>query len=187
MDPGLEGVAVTESNAVEVQLTENAQVITYTVTDMDGLEAKAFVRVPGDQLRPHIKPGLDPLKAFSGEPLTIDLADYVVVREGHKPRITVEESVKALEGKVEITDKDTLVYTSAEDYAGAASVSMYSMRSAGWSASTGRYAAPDFSTATCATIMSIDLGIASATTCSGPAPCAVSRCASRFALASSSP
>ncbi|PUB25947.1 fibronectin type III domain protein [Promicromonospora sp. AC04] len=123
VDPGLEGVAVTESNAIEVQLTENAQVITYTVTDMDGLEAKAFVRVPGDQLRPHIKPGLDPLKAFSGEPLTIDLADYVVVREGRVPRITEDNTVKALEGKVEITDNDTLVYTSAEDYAGAASVS----------------------------------------------------------------
>ena len=51
---------------------------------MDGLEAKAFVRVPGDQSRPHVKPGLGPLKATSGEPLTIDLADYVVVREGHE-------------------------------------------------------------------------------------------------------
>ncbi|MFD6138765.1 Ig-like domain-containing protein [Promicromonospora sp. NPDC060271] len=123
VDPGLQGVTVTESNAIEVELTKDARVITYTVTDMDGLEAKAFVRVPGNQARPHIKPGLDPLKAFSGDPLTIELGDYVVVREGHKPRITKDSTVKAVAGKVAMTDHDTLVYTSAEDYAGAASVS----------------------------------------------------------------
>jgi hypothetical protein len=120
---GLEGVTVTDSKELEVQLTGGARVITYTVTDMDGLEAKAFVRVPGDQSRPHIKPGLEPLKATSGEPLTIELADYVVVREDRVPRITTEETVKALEGSFDVTDEDTIVYTSAKDYAGAASVS----------------------------------------------------------------
>jgi hypothetical protein len=123
VDENLEGVTVTESGAVEVQLTESARVITYTVTDMDDLEAKAFIRVPGDQSRPHLKPGLDPLKATSGEPLTIELADYVVVREDRRPRITTEDTVKAVEGSVSATDEYTVVYTSVEDYAGAASVS----------------------------------------------------------------
>jgi hypothetical protein len=123
VDDSLEGVRVTESSSLEVQLTESARVITYTVTDMDGLEAKAFVRVPGDQSRPHVKPGQGPLKATSGEPLTIDLAKYVVVREDREPRITEEDTVKAVEGTVSVTDHDTVVYTSAEDYAGAASVS----------------------------------------------------------------
>jgi hypothetical protein len=123
VDPSLEGVQVTEKGSLEVQLTESTQVITYTVKDMDGLEAKAFVRVPGDQSRPHLKPGLEPLKATSGEPLTIDLADYVVVREDHKVRITQEDTVKGLEGKAQATDADTIVYTSGADYAGAASVS----------------------------------------------------------------
>ena len=123
VDESLEGVRVTEENQLEVQLTESARVITYTVTDMDGLEAKAFVRVPGDQSRPHVKPGQGPLKATSGEPLTIDLAEYVVVREDRKPRITEENTVKAVEGTVSVTDHDTVVYTSTEDYAGAASVS----------------------------------------------------------------
>ncbi|MFD2026647.1 Ig-like domain-containing protein [Promicromonospora aerolata] len=123
VDESLDGVRVTEENQLEVQLTESARVITYTVTDMDGLEAKAFVRVPGDQSRPHVKPGQGPLKATSGEPLTIDLAEYVVVREDRKPRITEENTVKAVEGTVSVTDHDTVVYTSTEDYAGAASVS----------------------------------------------------------------
>ncbi|MFI2486174.1 Ig-like domain-containing protein [Promicromonospora kroppenstedtii] len=123
VDPGLEGVTLTEENGIKVELTQDPQVITYTVKDMDGLEAKAFVRVPGDLARPHVKPGLEPLKAFSGEPLTIDLADYVVVRDGREPRITEERTVKALEGKADVEDHDTIVYTSARDYAGAASVS----------------------------------------------------------------
>ncbi|WP_423462460.1 Ig-like domain-containing protein [Promicromonospora sp. MS192] len=122
VDEGLEGVRVTDEKQLEIQLTESAQVITYTVTDMDGLEAKAFVRVPGDQSRPHVKPGLEPLKATTGEPLTIDLAEYVVVREDREPRITEEKTVKALEGSVSVEDYDTVVYTSAKDYAGAASV-----------------------------------------------------------------
>jgi hypothetical protein len=123
VDPSLEGVRVTEEGSLEVQLTARTQVITYTVTDMDGLEAKAFVRVPGDQARPHLKPGLEPLKATSGEPLTIELADYVVVREDHKARITEGETVKGIEGQAQAPDKDTIIYTSAADYAGAASVS----------------------------------------------------------------
>ncbi|MFD6138585.1 Ig-like domain-containing protein [Promicromonospora sp. NPDC060271] len=123
VDEGLEGVTVTGSKAVKVQLTAKARVITYTVTDMDGQSAKAFVRVPGNQSRPHVKPGLDPLKATSGEPLTIDLADYVVVREDHEPRITTQRTVKAVEGDVSVTDENTVVYTSGDDYAGPASVS----------------------------------------------------------------
>ncbi|MFD7026050.1 Ig-like domain-containing protein [Promicromonospora sukumoe] len=123
VDPDLTGVTVTESNGIRVELTQDAQVITYTVTDMDGKEAKAFVRVPGDQARPHVRPGLEPLKATSGEPLTIDLAEYVVVRDGREPRITEEKSVKALEGSADVADHDTIVYTSEKDYAGAATVS----------------------------------------------------------------
>ncbi|WP_277208401.1 Ig-like domain-containing protein [Isoptericola croceus] len=123
VDEELDGVEVTEDGHVTVALTADARVITYTVTDIDGLQAKAFVRVPGDQARPYLQPGLDPLQATSGEPLTIDLEEYVVVREGREPRITEEKTVQAAQGSVAVEDHDTLVYTSAEDYAGAASVS----------------------------------------------------------------
>ncbi|MEV0951289.1 Ig-like domain-containing protein [Promicromonospora sp. NPDC050249] len=123
VDPALEGVTVTDDGAVRVQLTQDARVITYTVTDMDDLEAKAFVRVPGNQMRPHVKPGQGALKATSGEPLTIDIAEHVVVRDGREPLITEDKAVKALEGRSVVKDKDTIVYTSTEDYAGPASVS----------------------------------------------------------------
>ena len=68
------------------------------------------------------------------------------------------------------------VVTSAR---GAASASMYRVRSAGRFSSTGRYAAPATITASSVTIMSTERGTATATTSSGPTPRAISRWASR--------
>ncbi|NOV96168.1 Ig-like domain-containing protein [Isoptericola halotolerans] len=124
VEDDLEGVRVTEDQQVEVQLTPQPQVIVYTITDVDELEAKAFVRVPGNQSRPYLTPGLEPLQAVSGEPLPIELTEYVVVRDERTPRITEESSATATDGGVEVTDHETLVYTSHEDYAGPASVSV---------------------------------------------------------------
>jgi hypothetical protein len=120
---GTEGVTVGQDGQVTVELAPAARVIAYTVTDMDGLEAKAFVRVPGDQSRPYLKPGLDPLQATSGEPLAVELGELVVVREGRAPRITTESTVGAAEGNATVTGKDTIEFVSGKDFAGAASVS----------------------------------------------------------------
>ena len=54
--------------------------------------------------------------------------------------------------------------------AGRASASMKPIRSAGYSGSTGRYAAPVLATPSTAATISADRGTAIATTCSGPAP-----------------
>ncbi|GAB3159878.1 Ig-like domain-containing protein [Myceligenerans halotolerans] len=112
-----------EDGRITIPMAPDLQIITYTVTDMDGLESSAFVRVPGDALTPHLKPGMDPLEAFSGEPLEIDLNEHVVVEEGRKPRITEESTASAVEGSVDVTDLTSLTYLSEEDYIGPASVS----------------------------------------------------------------
>ncbi|GAA1850026.1 Ig-like domain-containing protein [Myceligenerans crystallogenes] len=117
------GATLTEDGRIEIAVTGKLQVITYTVTDLDGQESSAFVRVPGDLLTPHLKPGLDPLKAISGEPLAIDLTKYVVVEEGREPRITEESTVSAVEGSVLVTGRTGLEYTSEKAYVGPASVS----------------------------------------------------------------
>ena len=124
VDGAPEGVTVREDGQIQIALTPQAQVVTYTVTDVDGLQAKAFVRVPGDQSRPYVKPGVTPLEAVSGEPLTIELDDVVVVREGREPRITEEKTVDATEGTVEVQDADTVEFTSTKDFAGTAAVSL---------------------------------------------------------------
>ena len=63
--------------------------IVYTVTDADGLSSSAVVSVPGLQ---HNQPTIDttkvPVKVRAGEDVTLDISDYVIVREGRSPRIT---------------------------------------------------------------------------------------------------
>ncbi|WP_240643830.1 Ig-like domain-containing protein [Antribacter gilvus] len=116
---------VSETGEVVVELTDAPQVIEYTVTDMDDLQAKAFLRIPGDPSRmgPHLRADLQPLEAISGVPLDIDLTQYVEVAEGRTPRITEESKVKTADGTVSVTGPATMVYTSREDFAGGTAIS----------------------------------------------------------------
>ncbi|WP_425358519.1 Ig-like domain-containing protein [Xylanimonas cellulosilytica] len=137
-----------DETVVEVRLTAQRQVITYTVTDQDGLQGKAFLLVPAgktpelaDELReedeeltedqaeltgpaPMLKANFSPLEVKSGEPLTVDVADAVVVAEGGAARIADPATAKAVAGSVVVQDERRLVYTSAEDYVGPAAVSV---------------------------------------------------------------
>ena len=114
---------VTSDGELTVTLTEERQVITYRVTDVDGQEAKAFVVVPGMQAtRPILKPGQAPLEVLSGESLPIDITEHVLVVEGRTPRLTTSDQVKAVEGKVDVADETTMTYTPAEGYTGPAAV-----------------------------------------------------------------
>jgi len=117
-----DGVTLGEGGEVTVALTEEPQVFTYTVTDMDGLTAKAFLRVPRDGSLPHLRQPVKALKTFAGETLEIDIAEHVVVADGHEPRFTVEEKVTAVEGTREVTGPTTVTFTSDEGYVGPASV-----------------------------------------------------------------
>ncbi|WP_201308715.1 Ig-like domain-containing protein [Puerhibacterium puerhi] len=120
-----ERVTVAEDGTLEVPVTDRRQIVTYTVTDRDGLEAHAFVHVPavpgGNRPLPVIAPG-PPLEVVAGEPLTLDLTEIVTVAEGREARITEERSVKGVEGRAEVTGPQQIVFTAPEDYAGPASV-----------------------------------------------------------------
>ncbi|WP_255372025.1 Ig-like domain-containing protein [Cellulosimicrobium sp. CUA-896] len=65
---------------------------------------------------------MTPLEVNSGEPLEIDITDYVLTVEGRSPRLTVEDKVTALEGSREVTSTTTITYTSNAGYVGPASV-----------------------------------------------------------------
>ncbi len=117
------GVTVLRGGALSVRLRPTAQVLTYRVTDIDGLSAQAVVRVPGLRgLRPALRPDLPTLRVVQGRPLTIDLGLYVVVREGRTPRLTDEAKVTAVQGTREVASPTTIVYTSLTDYVGRAGV-----------------------------------------------------------------
>ncbi|WP_253705785.1 Ig-like domain-containing protein [Cellulosimicrobium sp. 72-3] len=115
--------SVTPDGELTVTLTEGRQVITYTATDIDGLTAKAFVKVPGltDQ-KPTLRPGTQ-LEVLAGESLPIDLTEHVLVVEGRSPRLTTEDKVKVTEGDRQVPSVTEIVYTPDADYTGPASVS----------------------------------------------------------------
>ncbi|WP_313813297.1 Ig-like domain-containing protein [Glutamicibacter sp.] len=86
---------VTESGII-VTPTDEPQVIAYTVTDQDGLDSTAFIHVPGlAGARPILRSNLN-LQAKAGETLDLDLKDLVLVREGHSPRLSTEDSVSSM-------------------------------------------------------------------------------------------
>ncbi len=114
---------VTEDGELTVELTASRQVVTYTVTDVDGLQAKAFLVVPGlTDTEPILRPGQAPLEVISGEPLAIDITEHVLVVEGRTPRLTASDQVTAVEGEVRVDGPTTMTYTSTEGYDGPAAV-----------------------------------------------------------------
>src|SRR5690606_8928210 len=71
-DEGRPLASVSPDGSVKVTLTEEPQVIPYTVTDQDGLSASAFVLVPGiGNLPPGLGEGGPELTVLSGEELRV--------------------------------------------------------------------------------------------------------------------
>lgn len=114
------GVRVDGSELV-VPVVGRAQVVTYTVTDRDGLTAQAFVRVPRDGAGPRLRDGLA-LEVVQGQPLPLELADVVVVGAGRTARLTDTDLVAAVPGTVVVQDEDSLTFTPPSDYTGPATV-----------------------------------------------------------------
>ncbi|GAA5194266.1 Ig-like domain-containing protein [Arthrobacter gyeryongensis] len=113
------------AGTVIVKLTDDAQIIPYTVTDVDNLTSTAFILVPGLKDQSPALKSSTPLEIVSGQQLTMNLKDLVVVRPGKTPRITQDSKVQAIasNGSPLVKDGSTLVFTSADDYSGPAAVS----------------------------------------------------------------
>ncbi|MDY0915010.1 Ig-like domain-containing protein [Rathayibacter festucae] len=115
------GAVVGTGGVVTVTPGDEAQLLTYTATDADGLVATAFVRVPAlSATGPALKPGVVPLEVKAGEQATIPLTDWVVAPEGKTARLTQADRVSALHSAdgVLVRDESTLLYTAAPDYFG---------------------------------------------------------------------
>ncbi|WP_382309275.1 Ig-like domain-containing protein [Herbiconiux sp. UC225_62] len=121
-------VAATETTAsaigdglVRVQLLPTPQIITYSISDQDGLTASAFLTVPGvDDLPPVLKPGIEPIVVNDGDTVDIELDDYVLVAAGKTPRITEAAKVVASNsnGDSLVVDENTMRYTPKPRYDG---------------------------------------------------------------------
>jgi len=111
---------VRDGGVVRVTLTDQPQLITYTVTDVDDQTASAFIRVPSlDSLPPSLL-STEALVVDSGETVELPLAEYVRAVGGRK--VVITEAAKATaahsDGAPLVKDQTTLVYTSKDRYFG---------------------------------------------------------------------
>ncbi|MDN3497375.1 Ig-like domain-containing protein [Planococcus sp. APC 4015] len=114
------GATVLENGTVRVTVTDELQLIRYTLTDQDDLQSSAFIFVPSvEGLRPTLT-STQPLEVVSGETKEVPLADYVTVAGGGEVVITEHAKVSAInaDGSDLVKDERTLVYTSAPGYFG---------------------------------------------------------------------
>ncbi|PZU44357.1 MAG: hypothetical protein DI566_12365 [Microbacterium sp.] len=105
---------------VKVTVTDEPQLITYTVTDADDQTASAFIRVPA---LAELGPNLISTKAVevkSGETIELPLSKYVRAAGGKTVIITEAAKVTAAHanGDQLFSDQKTLVYTSVKGYFG---------------------------------------------------------------------
>lgn len=133
-----DGATVSENGTITVPVTTRRQVITYTVTDVDGQVGIAFVLVPAglvtpedeqnedeDEPRPApvLRPGMPTPEVLAGEEIVLTVPNYVMAAEGRTPLLTGASSVSGVGGAAEPQDATTVVYRPAEDHVGRGAVS----------------------------------------------------------------
>ncbi|MFB8387063.1 Ig-like domain-containing protein [Microbacterium sp. NPDC055910] len=110
---------------VRVTLADERQLLSYTITDADGLSASAFIFVPALGTLPPTIIDTGAVEVGSGETIEILLADHVRTSDGSKVVITEAAKVSAghSNGASLVKDQTTLVYTSADRYFGQDAIS----------------------------------------------------------------
>lgn len=110
---------------VLVDLTEQPQLIPYTVEDVDGLQSTAIIWVPGlGQQVPTLAKD-EVLEVVAGQSVDVDLKEWVKVREGRSPRLTQADRIKLIgaDGGDPVTrDGAGLKYAAGADYVGPGSL-----------------------------------------------------------------
>ncbi|MFT4230516.1 MAG: Ig-like domain-containing protein [Microbacterium sp.] len=115
-----EGAKVLADGVMRITLTDEARLLTYTVADVDGLTASAFVFVPSLDGLPPTLVSTEPVEVRSGETKELPLAEYVRASGSRSVVITEAAKASALhgDGSALVKDQSTLVYRSAEGYYG---------------------------------------------------------------------
>ncbi|WP_309818315.1 Ig-like domain-containing protein [Pseudarthrobacter sulfonivorans] len=110
---------------VVVSLAPGDQLVPYTVTDVDGQSATAVIWVPGQGEQHPTLARADVVEVMAGKEITLDLGEYVRVREGRSPRITQADKVRvqgADTQNVIAGSGNALRYAALKEYVGPGSV-----------------------------------------------------------------
>ncbi|WP_143103002.1 Ig-like domain-containing protein [Agrococcus baldri] len=118
------GPGTVVDGGVQVVPSDAFQVVTYRVTDLDGLTAEAFVAVPPVRERAPFLTDAEPIQIPSGVLREIPLRDHVTTSNGAPPRITTGDSVSAVSSDETgwIVDTQTLQFRSPQGYVGPGSI-----------------------------------------------------------------
>ena len=120
------GVSVSGQN-LSISTDARRRLVVYKVTDPDGLSASAVVTVPGtDLLAPRLDATRVPVAMRAGSTLTLDMHDYVLVRDNSRsPIITDASSVKFSGGldSASLQDSSHITLSAPDTASGKASVS----------------------------------------------------------------
>ncbi|NUU33277.1 Ig-like domain-containing protein [Arthrobacter sp. C9C5] len=109
-----------------VELTEQPQLIPYTVEDVDGQKSTAIIWVPGIGQQVPTLAKDDVVEVVAGQSVILDLKEWVKVRDGRSPRLTQTDRIKLIgaDGSDPVANNGTaLKYTTGKDYAGPGSLS----------------------------------------------------------------
>lgn len=120
---------VTADGDVVVTLAESGQTVPYRLVNRTdpAADAYAFITVPPlGFFPPQLRPRAPELRVASGEELRIPLAEHVQVAPGREPSIADPTQVTATrsDGAELVADRSTLVFRSADGYAGPASITV---------------------------------------------------------------
>lgn len=121
------GAQVLNDKRIRVTIGDRSQIIPFSVSHPEdqSVRAYAFIRVPGfDDALPQLDRSAPSLRVKSEQALAIDLNDYVVALGGGRVRLADTTSVRATHANGDdlVVDQDTLVFTSADQYFGPASI-----------------------------------------------------------------
>ncbi|MFT4265178.1 MAG: Ig-like domain-containing protein [Nocardioides sp.] len=116
-------------NKLKVTLTAADQIVIYDLGDGDdeSPDTSGVIFVRGtDNIPPTVNAATVPVAAQAGVPLTIDLAQVTVTREGREPSLSPSVTPEAINGQVDVDpDADNrLVFTPTKRYVGPASISV---------------------------------------------------------------
>ncbi|WP_307802580.1 Ig-like domain-containing protein [Cellulomonas dongxiuzhuiae] len=136
---------VTPQGDVVVTLVDHSQTVPYRLVNRtaEGADAYAFITVPAlGFFPPQLRPRAPELRVASGDQLVIPLAEHVQVAPGREPTIADPTQVTATRssGAELVQDAGTLVFASADGYAGPASITVPVTDATGPSDTTARTA-----------------------------------------------